>query len=388
MNIGCENMGRMLSKLDTTLFFTTIFLFIVGLIMIFSASTIESFMRYGTSPHHFFIRQAIFLIAGFIAFMFVINIPLKKYHTYVWFGIYGLLLSLFFLLAYGQAINSSFSWIRIGNLFSIQPSEFAKTILILLMASFYYRNINKLDNYVTALTPPIIGFIIVVFVMFQPDFGTSVIISLIVFLIFILTPINSLIKMSVIKIIIGMILVGLVVMLISGKTFFSGTQMDRLNFIRPCSRFETSGYHVCNGYIAINNGGLFGVGLGNSTQKYLYLPDVHTDFIFAIVLEELGLLITLFIMFLFSVVLYRILAIARKSTNLMESIIAYGVLIYIFLHIIINLTGLLGMLPLTGVPLPFFSYGGSYSLNLFVALGLVQRVHIESNKKTLNKKEI
>ena len=183
---------------------------------------------------------------------------------------------------------------------------------------------------------------------------------------------------DIIKIIIGGILVAIMVMIMSGRTILTSIHLERLNFLVPCSRFETTGYHVCNGYIAINNGGLFGVGLGNSTQKYSYLPEAHTDFIFAIVLEELGLLISLSIICAFAVILWRIVKISRRSNNLMQSMIAYGVFLYILLHLVINLSGLLGLMPLTGIPLPFFSYGGSYLLNLFIALALVQRIHIEN----------
>jgi cell division protein FtsW len=381
--VGCENMKRLFLKLDATLFFMTILLFVIGLIMVFSASTIESFMRYGASPYYFFIKQTIFLIIGFIAFLVIINIPLKIYYKYIWLIIYGILFLLFFLFVYGQTINHSFSWIRIGNLFSIQPSEFAKTGIILFMACFYYQNIKSLDKYMVAFTPPAIALAIFILIMFQPDLGTAIVFASIVLFTFFATPIEHTIKKQVIQIIMGIILVGVLVITISGKSIASSEQLERLNFIKPCSRFETTGYHVCNGYIAINNGGLFGVGLGNSTQKYSYLPEAHTDFIFAIVLEELGLVLSLAIVLGFAVVLYRIVAIARLSNNLMESIICYGIFVYILLHIIINLTGVLGLLPLTGVPLPFFSYGGSYVLNLWIALGLIQRIHIENYNKRL-----
>ncbi|MGI6324401.1 MAG: FtsW/RodA/SpoVE family cell cycle protein [Bacilli bacterium] len=371
-------MRRLLLKLDGPLFFLMMILFILGLIMIFSASTIESFMRYGTSPYYFFIKQGIFLVAGFIAFLIIIRIPLKIYHDYIWYAVYAVVFMLFFLLAYGQAINDAYSWIRIGNLFSIQPSEFAKTIMILLMASFYHKNINRLDNYVIALTPPAIGLIMVAMTMFQPDLGTALVLALIVFNLFMVAPVAKTIKKDIIKIIIGGILVAIMVMIMSGRTILTSIHLERLNFLVPCSRFETTGYHVCNGYIAINNGGLFGVGLGNSTQKYSYLPEAHTDFIFAIVLEELGLLISLSIICAFAVILWRIVKISRRSNNLMQSMIAYGVFLYILLHLVINLSGLLGLMPLTGIPLPFFSYGGSYLLNLFIALALVQRIHIEN----------
>ena len=135
---------------------------------------------------------------------------------------------------------------------------------------------------------------------------------------------------------------------------------------------------MCNCYIAINNGGLTGVGLGNSTQKYLYLPEPYTDFIFAIIVEELGVVTGIFIILLYMFVLYRILLIGRRSPNNRGATLCYGVAIYIFLHIAINLLGIMGLMPLTGVPLPFMSYGGSFTICLIAALTIVQRVSYEN----------
>ena len=161
-----------------------------------------------------------------------------------------------------------------------------------------------------------------------------------------------------------------------------------LTFQNPCSRYtETTGYQVCNGFIAINNGGLFGVGLGNSTQKYLYLPESHTDFIYPIIVEELGLIFGIFIIIAYFIMLLRILKIARNSENLRCSVIAYGTFWFLTLHILINLLGVLALIPLTGVPLPLLSYGGSFTVNIIVMLFLVQRVKIE-NEINKTKREI
>ena len=126
-----------------------------------------------------------------------------------------------------------------------------------------------------------------------------------------------------------------------------------------------------------SNGGLFGKGIGKSTQKYLYLPESYTDFIFPIIVEEWGLFIGITIIIIYLFILYRLFIIAKKSNTLENSLLAYGVCIYFFLHISINLIGVMGIGPLTGVPLPFFSYGGSYTVSSLIALGLAQRVSIE-----------
>ena len=167
-------------------------------------------------------------------------------------------------------------------------------------------------------------------------------------------------------------------MSITGKGL-SDSQKSRFNFKDPCTRYrEKTGYQVCNGYIAINSGGLLGSGYGNSKQKYLYLPEAHTDFIFAIIIEEMGLLVGILIILSYFIMIWRILMIGKRAYNLQGSIICYGVATYLALHVMINLGGVLGVIPLTGVPLPFYSYGGSFMINLLICLALVQRVSVEN----------
>ena len=153
-----------------------------------------------------------------------------------------------------------------------------------------------------------------------------------------------------------------------------------VDFGNPCSeeKFYTSGNQLCNGYIAINNGNWKGLGLGDSTQKYLYLPEAYTDFIFAIIVEELGFIggtITLIVMF---ICLWRIYLIGRNAPDPYGRLVCYGVFWYLLLHVIINLGGVFGLIPLTGVPLPFLSYGGSFMICTIMALSIVQRINIET----------
>ena len=129
----------------------------------------------------------------------------------------------------------------------------------------------------------------------------------------------------------------------------------------------------------MKNGGLFGVGLGNSTQKYLYLPESHTDFIFPIIVEELGLCVGVLIILMYGYMLYRIYLISKKSTNLRNQIICYGVFVYLALHILINLVGITALLPLTGVPLPLLSYGGSFAINVICMIFIVERIAFENS---------
>ena len=165
----------------------------------------------------------------------------------------------------------------------------------------------------------------------------------------------------------------------TGKVL-SEKQMERFNYFNPCSKYGGTGYQVCNAYIAINLGGLQGVGIGKSTQKYSYIPEAHTDMVFAIFAEEYGYLAGLGLLILYGIILYRILMLSSRASTIRGKYMCLGVATYIFAHIFINLGGMFGIIPLTGVPLPFLSYGGSFTLSLLASLGIVQRVHIETKR--------
>ncbi len=377
-------MKKVLSKIDKPLFLAMMISFIFGLIMIFSASTIVSFVGFNKEPYYIFIKQALFLIVGLIAFFIILFIPTKKYNNLSKFLLITVIIALIGLIVYGELTNNAKSWYYIGP-FSLQPSEFAKTILIMFMGSYYYKNRKNLDNQFVIIKPLFVAFLLFALVFLQPDLGTAIIIAAISFLIFFSLPIKKNYKTNMLILLLIMALMAVGLYFVAGKKILTTTQLNRFNFLEPCQRYsEDTGYQVCNGYIAINNGGLFGVGLGNSTQKYLYLPEAHTDFIFPIVIEELGAITGILVILMYVFILYRILKISRKSNHLGNSIIAYGVGAYIFCHIVINLIGILGLGPMTGVPLPFLSYGGSFALNLMVAFGLVQRVEIENKLSRKN----
>ena len=191
-------------------------------------------------------------------------------------------------------------------------------------------------------------------------------------------PISNKIKRNSIIGVLVIVVIGVLLLLNNGVKLLFERQIERFDFLNPCSKIYSTGNQVCNGYIAINNGGLFGKGLGNSTQKYLYLPEPYTDFIFAIIVEELGLIASIGILLLLFIVLWRIFLIAKRSKTPVGTLLCYGIFWYILLHIIVNLGGLLGLMPLTGVPLPFLSYGGSYLMSLIASIAIVLRVDIEN----------
>ena len=365
-----------IKNIDKPLFILTLILFVLGLVMIFSASNVTSYMN-GGSPYDYFFRQGLFLLVSFIFCIIMVKFNTKFYGMMSNILLIAFLAILILLLIYGKATNYAVSWIPIGP-FTLQPSEFIKVIMIVFMARFYEVHEKRLNNFFIAIIPLIVGVIITFLIMLQPDLGTAIIFAGLTGIIFFSSPVSRLIKFKVIGLFLGMCLVVGAVLIMTGGSFLQARQIERFNFTRPCDRLLDTGNQVCNGYISINNGGLTGVGLGNSTQKYLYLPYPYTDFIFAVTVEELGLVVGIIIILAYLYLLYRILKIGRDSYTNRGALLCYGVAVYIFLHVVVNLMGLFGLMPMTGVPLPFLSYGGSFTLCLMVSLAIVQRVNIEN----------
>ncbi|NLV90096.1 MAG: FtsW/RodA/SpoVE family cell cycle protein [Tenericutes bacterium] len=375
-------MRRNLKMMDKPLFFLIIIMSLFGLFMIFSASYVKASLIEGNT-YKYLIRQGSIIIIGFLAYFIILNIPLSKYKKIINVILYGIIGLLIYLIANGKVINGSRSWLDFGY-FNLQPSELAKTVLILYMAIYYSTRKFTEDNYIKILKPFIFGAIIVGLVFMQPDLGTALIIMAIMVATYLAVPIKKEFNLKIFKVvsfIVGSIVLLVVISSMSGKSILNESQKQRLNFFNPCDRYTEvgPGYQVCNGYIAINGGGLFGKGIGNSTQKYLYLPESHTDFIFPIIIEELGVLVGILILLMYFYIIYRILLISKASNGLMGGIIGYGISSYLFFQTLVNIGGVLGLIPLTGVPLPFLSYGGSFTLNLFISFALIQRVSIENN---------
>lgn len=381
-------MKALFRKMDKPLLFFMILYTIIGLVMILSASSVSTVLRYNVSPSYFFIRQLLIVGASFfVGLVMILRIPTKKYRFLAPLYLLGVVGLLFLVFGYGMVAGGAQSWLDLG-FFNLQPTEFAKTALILYMAVFYEKSIKKRKPFVYNFIPIIIAIVIFFLVAMQPDFGGAVIIAGIVFFTFLVIPFEKESKVNLIKYLGFAAIIGGVALLYSGSDIFNSTQLARLKFQAPCQRYmEDTGYQVCNGFIAFHNGGLFGVGLGNSSQKYLYLPEAHTDFIFPILVEELGLIVGILVIIGYGYILYRILKIAKAADSIRNAIICYGTFIYILLHLLINFMGILALIPLTGVPLPFLSYGGSFNMNLIAILFVVERVAIE-NKQNAEKREM
>ena len=355
----------MIKKMDKTLFFTSIILLVIG------------FMKFKASPYHFFNRQLFLLVISLVISGVLLTIHTKAYGPASWLIMIGLIVVLIAVLVSGKMVNQARSWFDIAGI-QFQPSEFIKIAAIVWMSSIC-ANKNKptTKTYVIMFS---ILVMVTILIILQPDVGTAAIFAMIIFIMFMSLKISPKIKRNVIFGILGIgVIIALLLMNNGFRTFFE-RQISRFDFHKPCSeeKFYTTGTQLCNGYIAFNNGGLTGLGLGNSTQKYLYLPEAYTDFIFAVTVEELGLIVGIIILILMFIVLWRIFLISKRSNTEMGKLMCYGIFWYILLHIVVNLLGITGLIPLTGVPLPFLSYGGSFLMCLVSALTIVQRVAIES----------
>lgn len=381
-------MKKIIKYLDKPLLVVTVLLFALGLVMVFSASNVTAYMSHEVSPYNYFLKQAFFLFVGLIMALVMICFSEKSYSG-ASKGLMALgFISLALLPFLGVEVNNAKSWYDFG-FFSLQPSEFVKVITIVWLATFYDDNKNKLDKLGTSLFPIGIAIVNAILIFIQPDLGTMIIYALIVISIFVISPVKKDYKWKTILGGIGFLACVVLILFSTGKTLLLDRQLERLTeFGNPCDKLLTSGNQVCNSYIAINNGGLTGVGLGNSTQKYLYLPEPYTDFIFAIIVEELGLICGIGIILAYMFILYRIIKIGRQSYTDKGSMMCFGVAVYILVHIAVNLLGLFGLMPMTGVPLPFMSYGGSFTICLIAALTIVQRISVENgiNKEKLEQK--
>lgn len=373
-------MIKILKNIDKKLLFTSIILFAFGLVMIYSASNVTAYMLNDASPGRYFFKELIFIITGFIGACFLIKFKTKSYSVFSWIAIIGLGATILCLVIYGTATNGAYNWIGYNG-FGIQPSEFAKVFIIPLLATYYENNAKYSDNWQKMYFPLIIVAILTGFIVMQNDYGTALIFLALSMVIFFMSPVSKKLKNYVLITGVVAVLLLAIAIIFGGDKIIPKEKLERFNFSNPCEKYITTGNQLCNGYIAINSGGLFGKGLGNSTQKYLYLPEAHTDFIFAIIIEELGIIggIGLFILYIY--LLLRIIVIGKKSLKISHMLICYGVAFYLFLHIVINIGGVLGIIPITGIPLAFMSYGGSFCWCTIIALTFVQRIAYETNKK-------
>ena len=361
-------------KIDFIFLGLFLFLSLFGLLAVATAS-IEFSDSLTGEPLNFTKKQFIHLIAGLFLFSLFLSIPLAFWETFdrLFLGLGILLLIMVFIPGIGIEVNGSHRWIRIGPV-GLQPSEIMKLFSIVYIAGYSVRRLNDLQsNWLGFFRPAVLIVLVVSLILIQPDLGTSaVIFATVLGMLFVAGA-----QMKQFLLVIGLGLVG-----ISALIYFVPWRWERIiSFIDPWTDPFGGGYQLTLSLMAIGRGEWFGVGLGEGLMKLGYLPDAHTDFIFSVIVEEMGLFTAILIISTLFFISFRSFYIGRKALqrNLFFGFfVAYGVAILIGLHTFINVGVATGLLPTKGLTLPFLSYGGTNLLIMCCLCALVLRVDQET----------
>ncbi|MCY1564058.1 cell division peptidoglycan polymerase FtsW [Staphylococcus pettenkoferi] len=370
--------GKYSKYIDYPLVVTYVILCLTSIIMVYSASMVaatKGTLTNGTpvSGTYFYTRQLLYVIVsmGLVFFMaFFMNVKILqtlKFQKIMMLVMVGLLVA---TLLIGSNINGSKSWIHLGFM-NLQASEFLKIALVLYLSFMIEKKRPRVFREPKVLMSPLIlTGICVALVLLQRDVGQTLLILMVVFAVILYAGvgIEKILKYGFI-ILFGIVLVGGLFLLLGAFPDYLAARFS--TFTNPFNSESGTGYHVSNSLLAIGNGGLLGRGLGNSVLKLGYLPEPHTDFIFAIICEELGLIGGLFVICLLFFIVYKAFVLANKTTSYFYKLVCVGVASYIGSQTFVNLGGISGTIPLTGVPLPFISFGGSSMISLSIAMGLL-----------------
>jgi len=366
-------------KNDIFLIAAVTILLTTGLIMVFSASAVMAHEKHGSVLY--FSQKQIFwgFLCVFSIFIFSrlkINFTMRKgIPLYIVLTSAALLIGLFI---WGDLVNGARRWYDLG-IASFQPSEFAKFALIIYFADILTRKGKLLHDWKKGLLPHLIILILILIPIYlQPDLGTVIMISLVISVMVFLSEVRFK------HIIAGaMFLLPAIILKFKGSSY----QLDRvLSWYNNISNPLGSGYQIKQSLIGLGNGGIFGTGIGTSKQKFFFLPDSHTDFVFAILGEELGFIGTTVVLILFLVILWRGVSIARRANNSFAQFLAIGLTMNLVLYALINAAVATMLIPTTGLPMPFLSYGGSSLLFAGISIGILLNIAKTGNTSVINKR--
>ena len=353
--------------MNKKILFSCLILNIIGLVMIYSSSSIWAEYKFGDS-FRYLKFQAIFMIVGLVIIKIIskidVNFIKKKANLLLFICL--VLIVLVLIPGIGSIRNGSRSWFGIGGL-GIQPSEFMKLALIIFTSKYIYNNPKDMKK-VTKGAFPILLVTLISFglIMLQPDFGTgTILVMTIIAMLFVSgCPLSFFIK-------IGMLgMVGVVFLILMAPY-----RVNRIvAFLNPWSDPLGTGFQTIQSLFAIGPGGLFGLGFGNSIQKHFYLPEPQTDFIFSIISEELGIIGIISVAFLFLVIILLSIKIAIKAPDSFSKFLVFGIIFQLSFQALLNLSVVVGLVPVTGVTLPFFSYGGSSLLISLIGMGIILNI--------------
>lgn len=361
-------MIQKLKDYDFTLMITPILLSAFGIVMIYSASMVTAVVS-GLESTYYLFKQLQWFILALIGFFVCCIIPYKFYQKVVKFIVGISIVLLVLVLFFGYEANNAARSLVLFQGFNIQPSEFVKLSLIIYLASAYSKKQSYINEFSKAVLPPLIlmGLILGLIVL-QPDIGTAAIIFLIAGTIVLSSGIRK-------RHLLVLLIVSVTLLAIAIPHMITETRIERFTgAYQPFSAPEDDGYHLIQSYLAIGTGGLTGEGLGQSIQKLGYLWGAHTDFIMSIIAEELGFIGVVVVIGMLSIIVLRGLFISRKCKDSFGALLALGISSMVGIQAFINLGAISGILPITGVTLPFISYGGSSLLVLLISMGILNNI--------------
>ena len=352
---------------DLFILIPTVILLGIGLVAIYSSSSFLAAHEFQDS-NYYLKRQALFVLIGIFLLVVVKNIPVEFYRKLVYpmLFISFLLLLMLFIPGIGKKVGGANRWLNLG-FFALQPSELVKLSLAVYMAYSMSKKGNNMSSFSKGLLPHLLVVGTFMFViLIQPDLGTTVILGCWLMILLFVAGLNlfHLLAMTIIA-------CPMVLWLITHAEY----RLNRLlAFMKPWEYSNGLGFQIIHSFLAFGSGGILGVGLGNSKQKLLYLPEPHTDFILSILAEELGLVGITVIILLFTILIIRGIKIALDAPDLYSSYLAMGITILLGLQVVINMGVVMGLLPTKGLTLPFLSYGGSSLLVNLIGIGMLMSI--------------
>jgi cell division protein FtsW len=357
---------------DVQLLFPVLFLVGIGIVMVYSASSALALKKFG-SDYFFLKKQALFAFTGVVVLVVSRHFPYRYYRilAYPLLGVSLALLAVIQFTSLGLSVGGSIRWMRLGS-FSFQPSELARIALVIYLAYSMEKKQEKIKSFAIGFIPHVMVLgIFVILIIIQPDFGSVVILGALTWIMLFIGGVRF-----------SQLFASLLVILPVGYLFLINAEyrLKRiLGFLNPWEYPADEGYQIVHSLMAFGTGGLWGTGIGKGYQKLFYLPEPHTDFIFSVVGEELGLLGVLIIIGLYTWIVIRGISIARNAPDLFGAYLAAGLTIAMGLQIVVNMGVTLGLLPTKGLTLPLLSYGGTSLLLNMASIGIL--MNISASKK-------
>lgn len=368
------------NQFDFILCITVLLLLSLGIIMVLSASAPSALSTTGNS-YTYVKKQLLFAIAGLFVMFFLSKVDYrfyKKYYWYIYFVSWMVLL-LVVVPGLGYSVKGATRWIKIGG-FQFQPSELTKIGMIIFFAGYLSDHKSELQEFKRGFLKPLAFLILPIGILYvvQNHFSVSLVIAVIVLVMMFMA--GSRLKYFLVVGIVGVsAILGLLgIMQMKGSESF---RLDRIStYFDPWADAQGTGYQTVQSLYAIGSGGMFGLGLGNSKQKYLYIPEPHNDFIFSILAEELGFFGCILVIALFAIFIWRGILVSMKAKDMFGSLVAIGITTLIAIQAVINIAVVTGTVPTTGMSLPFFSYGGTALLLLLANVGILLNISRSSSK--------